>query len=475
MAANMESTAQMTQIMASFVKMISAILAPEEKHSNERLEAMKKCSELIMAGDPGCYKLFSREDEIEMEKLLLKEKIPFIPVASGNNQTILVVPKKYEGEFLQVQESFRYTDMKSYKDVDERNMLDSIKSLYDAAPLLRYESQELASLAAEKLYASGMTCSIGKNTDGSYDIIVHPQSMYKNGPGSDFTMFEVLMAYEQSKNSPALGVGDEWQNMRIEQAKYDEGRMEDFARRALNGEHVVLADLSPNKKGKLYIEAKNGEIFINTKRDDGTWKRDVCKNCNNLLPDDIKKMCSCYTEKLKNMGVITNQEFEEQYKDKVPARDYRTPENRRPVFSNGELERIGREELKPLLNQLQRDAGRKCKDHYKNTNKSVDRTDLSSISKALSLQKEEVIKCLKDANHPLVAQFIAKPGPLSTVQRQAWLLDIAKQLEGTGRTTPLDTRYSEASVKDLVKRANSRAVERSAEWQAEKETEETKD
>lgn len=477
-AANMESTAQMAQIMASFVKMLQALLAPEEIRGNERLEAMKKCSDLLMSGDPGCYKLFSNEDAKEMEKLLIKEGIPFIPVASGNNNTVMVVPKKYEEQYLEIQEAFRYTDLKAYKEVDEMNMLDSLRPVYDKVPVLHYDTQEMATLAAEKLYASGMSCSVGKNLDGSFDIIVQPMVMYKNGPAPDFTMFELLMAYEQSKNSPILGVGDEWQKARLEQAKYDEGRMEDFAKRALKGENVVLSDLSPNRMATIYIEAKNGEIFIN-KMDEtsGEWDSITCKKCENLTPDDIKKMCSRFTEEIHDMGCIPATEFEVQYKGKVPGYDHRTPDNIRPSYSNKgvNLEEIGRVEVKDLLTKLQREAGRQVQAEFKRTGKTVDRTNMGSIDAALKMQKEYIIKELKNPNNKHIAEFITKGGGLSGVQRQAWLVDIAKQFEGSGRQTPFNTHYQEMPIKQLDKAAKTRAAARVAEWQMEMDAETTKE
>ncbi len=471
--ANMESITSMAQIWAEVCKLLATILAGEKELTDERARAMKECAELLQNGDPGCYKIFSNEDAKEMEALLLKNNIPWLPVASGGRETILVVPKKFEAEFLEIQEAFRYTDIGQYKDVNENDMLESLKNVYDTVPVLHYDSNEAASLAVEKLYASGIPCSKEKNPNSdTYDIIIHPQSMYKNGPGNDFTTFELLMAYEQSKNCEALGVGDEWQNMRLEQAMFDEGRMDDFAMRAARGENVVLTDLSPDKPSKFYIEAKNGEISVGRLNDDGKWEKTTFRNCDKAGIDDIKKMCSRYTEEIHNMGVTDIKTFEEHYKGKVPDMDYRTPENKRPVFSNDLLERCGREELKPLLDRLQREAGRATRDHYRNAKTRVDRTDMEQIDTALNFQRRYIVEKLRDPDYRPVADFINKNTQgLSHAQKKAWIMDIAKQLEGTGRSSIINATLDKVDIKTQTKRSNARAAAKEAERAAEREEE----
>ncbi len=467
MAGNMEAATDMAAIAADIIKMIQAMLATEkEKVDDPRTEAIKRCAELLQNGDPGCYKLFSNEDAAQVEEMLVKAKVPYLPVANGT-RTVLVIPEKYENEFLKVQEMFRYADASIYKDIDERTLIDSVKDCYDRVPRLQYDSIEAASLAAEKLYACDITCSMEKNDDGTYDILVHPQSMYKSGPGSDFTRFEALMAYEQSKNSEVIGAGDKWVNTRLEQALYDEGRMDEFANRAAAGENIVLSDLAPDKESTFYLEARNKVITANYKDSDGSWKKQTLKNSETLNPDEIKKLCSKYTEEIHDMGVIKAAEYNEHYKGKIPDKDYRTPENVRPVFMNTKLEKFGSEEVKPLLERLSNEAGRAARS---NGFGNVKRTDLKQVSAALTFERKYIIEKLRNPQDKEIREFInSNKPPLSATQKEAWLLDIAKQLEGTGRHSELSAALSTVSIKEASSKAAKRYKSKEVELQNEKE------
>ncbi len=468
MTTNMETVSGVTNIGINLAQMIASVLArlfSEKEVLDRREEAMMRCAEKLAKGGEASYKLFSNEDAKKIENLLLNEEVDFLSIARGTNETMIVIGKEDEGKFLEIMENFRYMDMDYYKDLNEKELLTSIEKNFQSVPKLYYRTQEAASLAAEKLYASKMSFAMEQNPDGTYEIILHPLNMYKEGPGSDFTMFEVLMAYEQSKNSPILGVGNDWQNMRLEQAAYDEGRMEEFARRAALGEDVVLSDLSPYKESNFYIEARHGEITINERNPEGEWEQKTFRmDGERATPDEIKKMCSRYTEQIHDMGVTDSKTYEEHYKGKIPSQDFRTKENIRPVFDNGVMERFGTEELKPLLMSLQKAAGREARKKFS----KINHTDLSQVSEALSFQRSYVVDKLKDPNDALVAEFLTKNTPgFPNGMKRAWLEDIADQLLGKGRHTDLDTDKTVVSVKEQQKRADKRQKEKEEEFEKE--------
>lgn len=467
METNMQSATNMATIMSDVIKMLAAMLASQkEKINDARTELMKKCAEMIKEGEGGGFKLFSNEDAAQIEEMLVKSKIPFLPVANGNN-TMIIIPEKYEGEFLRVQEMFRFTDLNYYKDIDELTLLSSIDGSYDRVPKLEYGSIEAASLAKEKLFASGITCSMEKNDNGSYDILLHPNCMFKPGNHKDYTDFELLMAYEQSKDCRALGAGDEWKKIRLEQALYDEGRINEFARRAANGENVVLSDLSPDKENKFFIEAGNGRITINFMNNNGDWRKDIIANCENMTPDAINKFCSRYTEKIHNMGVISKKEYNDCYKGKIPEKDYRSKENIRPEFINNKLENFGGDEIKPLLEKIGKEAGKAAAN---NGYGDIKISDMKQVSAALTYKRKFIVEKLRNSEDKDIKEFInSGKSPLSAEQKQAWLIDIAKRIEGSGGINEMSASLTTVSIKDAVKKAKNRNIEKEAVWQAEKE------
>lgn len=255
------------------LKLLETIMQSLEKfYQHEKAskyqEMAKVIGEHISSGGQCAFKLIPSKFSKDIEQELENMNVAFVKLPDTNGNVAFVVRDKDSEKFLEAQRNVFRRSTDFFKHVNLKDIATVAKNNKEKLISIQVSNKNMRLIAQQKLYQSGVVTANGKDNKMYIE-----QSDYFNKDG-DITDFEMQFALEQSMrdvpstkieyhfdeegNRIAEEVPENILEVRKEQASYDKAQIDNFIKRAANGEAVVLGDVYNNSS--CYLKAENGQV-----------------------------------------------------------------------------------------------------------------------------------------------------------------------------------------------------------------------
>lgn len=424
-----------------------AYMKNDENKKRERL--MKELTNHLKLGGKVSYAVVKPEFRDVIMESLEDQNVPYhcIPDVSGN--MLFMVKDKHADELLEIQKTYMLTSTDYAKELTTEKMLELYgKHGAKEAEVLTFSNKDMALIAEQKLYKAGVTFAKLENEDGTVNLVASPYSMCSRR-GDDLCNFELLYAFEQSKADDMFkdyGLYD----LRVEQAKFDEEQLMDFASRIKRGESCIFAPACGEVH--TYIESDITGIHLYERAGKG-WSSTELHINPEASVEDIKVALSKAADKIDDAVPLKQSEFrrDANFKNNDKGREEAEKAGRpvRPAAKEGSkakaIERDANQELKPMLEAVNAEATNRLNAMYQE--KRI------PSGKGYEQKKAIIADILEKKELPVIREFLAGNGSTAKMEmRKEWYDNITEHFNNTHEHSDLECRIDKVKLPALAKR-----------------------
>lgn len=458
----MASTTMGTNVVADeqeYIEMIKRFFDSIEKAYLKNDENQKKMKMLdsmrrhAMLGGHFAYNAIPRQFAKNISMALEHEGIPYIMTPDERGDMMFVLKDKDANKFYEIQKSFYLMSTDYTKELTPETIL----SLYRTQGIknvdtLSFENEQMAQIAMQKLYQSGVTFASTKDGNKT-TLYISPMSMYSEA-GQDLNNFELLHAFEQAKTDNVLvnclpKGSDNLLDLRFKQNAYDQSKITHFSQALAAGGEMVLC----NGKGSqnIYIQVNADRSVSVMELKNNVWTSTPLNINPNADVKDIAIVISKYAEKIKNMDVVSMEKFNEwDMMDNVPE-DQKKRYGDRPVPSMekeiGELSQANliqeSKELEMVLGAINREA-------TKRVNARIG-DKIVPQAQAYEMKKQAIKSIMQDKDLPEIRHFldVESRSGISQEMKREWFENIRSHYENPHEKGAFECRLDKVNIKDI--------------------------
>lgn len=426
-----------------------------DDENKKKIKLMNKLKNHISLGGQIAYNIIPAQYSNKVIEMLEDQSIPYMAAPDGSGNFMVIVKDTDKDKLLEIQKDIEMLSTDYVKELTAQNML----SLYKAHGIkdvdsLNFNNKEMAEIAKQKLFQSGITFAEIEKKDGSIELIVSPMSKFSK-TGEDLACFELHHAFEQSKaddmfKSNKSDVGSDFLNTRFKQGEYDRSQLDSFAQNIKQGKNGVLCSLKGNQK--FCIEKNEIGVFILEKEiKDGApyWKSTQLDIQNNASVKDISTLLSKYTERITDMGIVNKATFESIRDEKLEPNDPRVASSKKRPGDDciskdvSKYTYIVKKEIDPMIDAINREATRQV-------NAAIGEKVVSQ-EKSYQMKKEAIENIMHARQLPEIQNFLnSATRGMDLDEKQEWYNNIVEHFENTHENTEYSCDLSKTSVKTMA-------------------------
>lgn len=410
------------------------------------------------------YTVIPAQFKDKVIEMIEDQNIPYMVMPDGHGN-VMVVTKDSDGDrLLQIQKDVEFLSTDYVKELTPQNML----SIYKAHGIknvdtLNFKNSDMAEIAKQKLYQSGVPFAEIKGKD-STQLIISPMGKFSRD-GNDLAFFELHHAFEQSKADDLFArekgtLGSDFLDTRFAQAKYDKTQLAKFAEKAVEKESFVLCS-SIGSQTVCIESGPMGVFVLENKGEKGGWSSTPLDIGPDATPKDIESLISKYADKVHNMTVVSSHEFEK-FKDGFLKEDSTTGKtylsssvsnevvnitSRRPKndFLSKDvkiLSTISSTEVDSMLKAINMEASKRTS--------ALIGDKVVSQEKAYGMKKDIMLGIMTEKELPEIKEFLEGNKGIDSAAREEWYENIFSHFENTKEDTEYSCDLNKTSVKDMV-------------------------
>lgn len=423
----------------------------------ESVALQRKAIENIRREKGASFKLVGEKFTISIKKHLVSNGVPYVEVPNGN-QSAFVVSISGESALLTAQSKVMFETSEFAQYCTPENIVKSARDMgYNDILKVSFSNALACRMALEELYKFRIPTAIVEKASESI-LYIHPEYLYRNGE-PDFTDFRLKMAVYESESAELFG-GNKSQFLitKLKQVKYDEEKLQEFAKDVLEEKPTVYGDAFG--KSACYLESKGGNIIVNEKID-GEWESKVVEVSENVSVLEIKNICLSYLAFIKNATVMPRKTWNLKFRSGSPDKTDEEVVNtmkERPKYS---------QEIKPYyklqVTKVQNMVDSVVKEADKAVSKKVGLvsvTNPKAMKEAYNLKAEEVVTLLEQGLLPEIKDFLEEDEDgLTSAQKAQWLMDISDAFDGTKKNANLKMSHTMPKMEKVLEELQTNRVQ----------------
>lgn len=421
------------------VQKLETIVDAWEKEGADVL-LQRKAIENIKNEKGASFKLVGEKFTIPIKKQLVANGVPYVEIPSAGNQSAFVVSISGESALLNAQSKVMFETNEFVKYCTPQNIINSAREMgYKDILRVSFTNRLACRMALEELYKFRIPTAIVEKEKENV-LYIHPEYLYRNGE-PDFTDFRLKMAVYESESAELFG-GSKSQFLitKLKQVKYDEEKLQEFAKDIREGKPTVYGDAFG--KSSCYLESKNGNINVNEKID-GEWVTKTIEISEDASVFEIKNICLSYLAVIKNAAVIPRKIWNLKFRDGEPNKydeDVTSVMKERPKYSTETKPyyKVQVTKMQNMLDAVVKEADKKVASQVG----LVSVTDPLAMKEAYNLKAEEIIELLEQGLLPEIKDFLEEEEGLSKSQKMQWLMDLSNAFDGTKKDASLKMSHS---------------------------------
>lgn len=415
--------AKMIKDACDIIDAMLQILKRKGKFNTAEYELAEQCKKNLKVAGTGAMKTIPAPMCDTLKASLIANKVPFASFDTAGGMTFIVDGKDETLQaFNEILENTCKSSTQGYKNLPFDELA---QSAYDAGhgnvlvmSFGDYEvtdggktfngAKAMRDVAAQKMYQCGVVSANRKNPEtGEYELMPHPSSVY-NAKGTDLAYAELMISSEIAKDTDAFKEKARCGNaleVRLRQASYDSKALDAVCESyRMDGASTILCN--KETPGKLpYIEIKYGkeEGSINFYTENGVEQTKIAPYATDA---EIKAAISKNTEKIKNMTMVHEEDFEA-LKNGQEVSCY--PSEDRPVIPvlNDKDERIRAEEITKEVEAVLKDVNKQATMETRKALGDVNPLDKKGAYNAYTYKKHAIKEILADKDNPKT-QYLTK-------------------------------------------------------------------
>ena len=425
-------------------------------NNNEDRKRMKMLDELRLHTKVGgnlAYNAVPREFAKNVSMILDKEDIPYVMTPSDKGDMMFILRDKDASQFLEIQKTFYQMSTDYAKELTPQTIIDLHKTQgHREVDMLTFRDKNMANIAMQKLYQSGITFA-SRDIGDEVQVYISPMSKFSE-KGEDLNNFELMHAFEQAKAddllTKVLPKGEKsLLELRFKQADQDKREIEALYRSLEFGGSVMCCE-SGNQT--LYLETKDGGVFVNEKQN-GVWhekKLDINPKCS---LEEFSAVISKYTEQIKNMGVVYKEQFEkyDQMNNIDPKMAATGVFNKREkaslVKEPGGLSQANllaeSKDLERVLNAINREGTKRANARIGDK--------IVSQDKAYEIKKKAIIEIMDEKSLPEIKHYLTTEGRsgVSLDMKEKWLDNVFEHYKNPNEKGKFECVVGHIKTKEL--------------------------
>lgn len=457
----------------------NAYMKNDENHKQTKL--MNQLRHHLQAHGQIAYSLVPAQFKDKVIDLLEAQSIPYMALPDSKGNFMIVTRDIDSDRLMQIQKDVECLSTDYVRELTPQNMLNlyrvhGIKNV----DTLHFKSGPMFEVAKEKLYQAGVPfAEVPLEKGQGYELIVSPTGKFSKD-GKDLSSFELQHAYEQSKGDSMFrgenGKTSAFMNTRLAQASYDKAQMEDFAKKAIRGEEVVLCSTLDEQRVCIQSD-QNGIHVLESK--DGKWKTTDLAIDPKATPKDVVALISKYTDQIHNKGVISLDQFEK-FKDKkleLKSKDGKTAvcyktgdKDGKSVYKLASFSKIssqkfksefsfrpGEESISKDVKNYQYISSSQVEPMLKAINAEATRVvraqlgdGVYSTERAYQMKHDAICKIMHDKELSQIQEFLKGDERMDQASREEWFDNICEHFENTMENTKYSCDLGKTSTKDMA-------------------------
>ena len=423
----------------------------KDDENKKRMKLMEELRNHVKMGKQIAYNVIPSQYKDKVIEMLEDQNIPYMAAPDGNGHTMVIVKDSDKDKLLEIQKDIELLSTDYVKELTPQNML----MLYKAHGIknvdtLTFNDKEMAEIAKQKLYQSGVTFAEVENKEET-ELIISPMSKFSKD-GNDLSLFELHHAFEQSKadsmfkKSPDEKCTD-FLATRFKQGAYDREQLDKFASAIKDGKSCVLC--SGKGKQEISIESNAMGVFVLERtKDSKAWKSTQLTIGDNASVKDISALLSKYSDKITDMTIISKTLFDKIKDENISKDDPRLasaskrPEN--DVISR-EVKRYATisKDLDNIIIEVNKEATRRVNTSIGNS--------IVSQEKSYQMKKDEILKILQSEDLGIIHDFLnSSTMGISSEEKTEWYHNIVHHYEDTHENTDYSCDLNKTTLKDFA-------------------------
>lgn len=458
----MASTTMGTNVVADeqeYIEMIKRLFGAIEQAYLKNDEDQKKMKMLdtmrrhALMGGHFAYNSVPKQFAKNISMALEHENIPYVMTPDERGDMMFVLKDKDASKFYEIQKSFYQMSTDYAKELTPETILALYKTQgIKEVDTLAFENKDMAQIAMQKLYQSGVTFASKEEGDKT-TLYISPMSMYSE-LGGDLNNFELLHAFEQAKADDvlmkAMPEGSEsLLDLRFKQDAYDRQKIMQFSQALKAGGGVVLCNGKGSQSTYIQVDDKRNVRVMELKNN--VWTSTRLNIDPKADAKDIAVIISKYAEKIKNMDVVPLQNFNNwKMMDEVPEGNRNHYGNRPTASMVKEMGKLSQanlvqesKELEMVLGAINREATKRV--NARIGDKIVPQAD------AYNMKKQAIKSIMREKELPEIKHFlkVESRSGISNETKKKWFDNILSHYENSHEAGVYECRLDKVNVKEL--------------------------